>query len=263
MKPPNKLFRVRRQRIEDGTRPPLGERSPTKAIQAVEEEYVRWREFLDFVEERKHTRWVFRGCGSLLHKCQPSAGRGPQYELLYEVRVFRSFQQSAGLFIDIVPTNDWDWLALAQHHGVPTRLLDWTTNPLVAAFFAVSSGKPEEPAVIYAHRILDTEIIDQAKRPDPFSITDVGFLFPSRTVRRIVSQRGLFSAHPRPSDAWAPPGFEKHKFVIAAELRARFRRRLFSLGIDDSHIWADLDGLCSTLKWQYETRIGIGLPSLG
>ncbi len=56
---------------------------------------------------------------------------------------------------------------------------------------------------------------------------------------------------------------EGNTFVIPQSVRTRFRRQLFKLGIDDAHIGADLDGLCRTLRWRYEARIGIGAIVIG
>jgi hypothetical protein len=228
----------------------------------VREAHDRWIEFIEFIDARAHTRWVFRGSASRSHRFVPSVGRkADTYSPLNEERLFRAFQRSADTMVGTRPMSDWDWLAVAQHHGLPTRLLDWSTNPLVACFFAVASLPMGEDAVVHAYSIPDDDIIDPKKNKDPFSIDRVMFLLPSKSVSRIVNQRGLFSVHNQPNVPWDSP--KMNEFVIPAPMRARFRRGLFKMGIDHSHIYPDLGGLCETLKWRYEAGIGIGDPMIG
>ncbi|QND68697.1 FRG domain-containing protein [Mesorhizobium loti] len=218
--------------------------------------------FMEYIDQKTHTRWVFRGCGSDMHKFIPSVGRPPAiYSPLNEERVFRAFQRAAVPFMTTPLAGDWDWLAVAQHHGLPTRLLDWSSNPLVACFFAVSSGDQKDDAVVHGYSISEGEIVDPLKDTNPFEIDRVLFLVPSRSASRIVNQRGLFSVHNEPDKPWLAKGAES--FIIPANMRARFRRRLFKLGMDHSHIYPDLPGLCDTLKWRYEAGIGIGTPMIG
>ena len=74
-------------------------------------------------------------------------------------------------YIDSVPTSAWNWLAIAQHHGLPTRLLDWSRNPLVAAFFAVERAHDDD-SVVYAFKY--NKHVDTEKRTEPYSKREVG-----------------------------------------------------------------------------------------
>lgn len=217
-----------------------------------------WLALQDFLDRHTHSGWVFRGSPNVDFQCMPGAGRVPNYDPLFEERLFRVFKREARLHLSLPDANDWEWLALGQHFGLPTRLLDWTTNPLVACFFAVSSDPPGHDAVLQACRLDEGLIIDPATSPGPFEHDRVGFLLPTITAPRIASQRGLFSFHPRPNEPWVPPGDAQQRFVIPREIRARFQRKLFTLGVDAAHIWADLQGVCSSLQWQYRQRLGIG-----
>jgi hypothetical protein len=237
-----------------------GKSSALQPIELVRLDFKRWTEFMTFIDQRRATNWVFRGMGSPEWNYTPSVGRlGADYRLTEEIRVFNAFKKSAGLHLPVLPANDWDWLALAQHYGLPTRLLDWTANPLVAAFFAVAFGPPDKPAFIYAHQVTEDDLIDTDSEPDPFKISKVSFLLPDRSVARIVSQRGLFSVHPTPNHPWVPRSFVEDRFEVEPDLRRRFRSRLSILGIDDAHIYADLAGLCQMLRWRYESGLGIGM----
>src|SRR5438067_2937656 len=84
---------------------------------------------------------IFRGVRDSAFALVPKVGR-PELRLRgdlleTEVELLRLFKQRALPYLKTIPRDDWEWLAIAQHHGLATRLLDWTRNPLVAAYFAV------------------------------------------------------------------------------------------------------------------------------
>jgi type I restriction enzyme M protein len=101
---------------------------------------------------------VYRGVSKKSYDLIPSVGRlvetDPESIVHIEEHLFSEFKRRAPAFLDTQPTSDWEWLCLAQHHGLPTRLLDWTTNPLVALYFAVEKDFDSDCA-IYSHMMIE------------------------------------------------------------------------------------------------------------
>jgi hypothetical protein len=91
-------------------------------------------------ETQGEVRW-FRGQDDISWGLIPSICRGEQEPLKREYEHLKRFRQMAPRFIDLQPRDEWEWLFLMQHYGVPTRLLDWSESPLVGLYFAVSNAK--------------------------------------------------------------------------------------------------------------------------
>jgi hypothetical protein len=164
------------------------------------------------------------------------------------------FIRTAPPHLDIVPASTVEWLAVAQHYGMATRLLDWTLNPLAALWFAVARKPGKGDGVVW---ILQSEDLEDLGDEDALSIERVKLVRPRHIVGRIVSQLGTFTIHPLVGDDVAPIDvIPEHstslkKLTIARESFAEIRWVLDRCGVNASSIYPGLDGLCSHLQWSH------------
>jgi hypothetical protein len=173
--------------------------------------------------------WVFRGQGDATWPLLPKAGREPYFKV-HDNWLFREWRRKAIEYTGTRWESDWDWLAIAQHHGLPTRLLDWTENPLNAVYFAVREPQATD-AVVYAARFYETvnPSKDDPAKAEPWLRGGVRLFRPMGVVPRITRQGGLFSIHGEPTKPLTKDrvGVEAlEKIVIPRSSRAQLRADL-------------------------------------
>jgi len=201
-------------------------------------------EFIDFVLGEKRAHYLYRGHGDESWHLEPGIDRvkhGPLTRLDHERQMFLEFHRRAAAFLTTPPPNDWEFLALARHHGLPTRLLDWTESPLVALFFAVEDPCDCDGAVwTYFYANPGNPLPES--HADPFSVKHLGLYRPRHLHPRIAVQSCLFTVHPEKwkneTDPWS--GFLT-KVLIPRSNRPRLRHQLFRLGIHRAALFPDLD----------------------
>jgi hypothetical protein len=233
---------------------------------------------------RFRSPYAFRGASSLNHTLSSSllrlaAGHADVRRLeLALLRNFRKYAHSEVTRTDSI----WDWLALGQHRGLPTRLLDWTYSPLVALHFAtddpqtfrtdgvvwcvnfVEANKRLPPRLrkLLEHEGSDTFTVEMlgtfktlrdfdALRLDPFVV----FIEPPAVDRRILNQLALFSLMSSPAarlDDWlgAHPNLSR-KVRIPAQLKWEIRDQLDQANVNERVLFPGLDGLSRWLARYY------------
>ena len=204
-------------------------------------------------------RTVYRGVANVKkHKLIPKIGR-PHIEwsdddwATQEEEMLRMFQERAPFYSTSISFvgNKWESLFFAQHYGLPTRLLDWTRNPLVALFFAVAS-EDEGDSAVYVLKDNKLPFVWRECKYSPLdsnSFKDADFekVIPPSISERIVAQSGLFTIHKNPKTAMEASHVDC--LVIPEELRRSFKKMLHQYGVHEASIKPGFDGLCSHLFW--------------
>ena len=214
-------------------------------------ELKKIEDFHKYLEKyRKITWFKFRGQSDSSWKLIPKAGREP-YTNVTDISLFSHWKRRAIAHLEKEQYSEWELLAIAQHTGLPTRLLDWTHNPLVAAFFATSENYDVDGAIY----IYNPDSIINHEIAEPFDYDEkekkVKFHLPNSSSSRIINQLGYFSVHGNPKLALNDKTKEGtlEKIIIKKEIKKDLMFMLNQYGINYLTLFPDLEGLSKHLGW--------------
>jgi hypothetical protein len=248
-------------------------------------------QFHEVIREHKNEEgsgWVFRGQADGSKPPVPTAGReqyfvpptnrqtNPWFDDYDDLYRFRVWQHEVHPYVATLPSSDLEALAFAQHHGLATRLLDWTEHPLVAAFFAVRDEPTKDGGILfhlpidYADPTLKLPVKDPPPTGHGFQDLDAAVTFGgvSGTLlrtryfdSRMLNQRGCFTIHCPPDRALGPydeddgPGCTVKKYVVPASIKEEMQDYLNELGVNDAFVYPDIDGVSWKVNWRTRLRV--------
>ena len=256
-------------------------------------------EYLSLVREVSQSagafRW-YRGCGRSSYELTPTLYRHPSAASIedlmkLETDIVNRFKERSLPYLSRNLHEDWEYLFLMQHYGVPTRLLDWTENPFFALLFALIyadydwiDGKMtySDDASVWildpvswnrwalSHNTFEGTIISvgdknlawYGPKPDELDMmpNEPLAIYGTHNSPRIVAQRGVFTIFGKstaPMENKQIPDKTLLKVPIPRACMPAMLNELASMGIADTSLFPDLEGLARELKRTFGYRVRV------
>lgn len=180
-----------------------------------------------------------------------------------EKQMLRELRRRAPLDPILSKTNDWDCLVYAQHYGMATRLLDWTSNSLVALWFSACNRDIINDGYLYILFVNDDLLLDKQKEKDPFNIGKTRVLKPNILDSRIAVQSAWFTAHRYSNSAqkFVPlknnPDLKKEIIMkcIPGDCKEEILLTLDKLGINEESVFPGTNGMCKHMNYTFRHEI--------
>lgn len=234
---------------------------------------------------RFRSRYAFRGLSDSNYKLESRLARhGGDFRKL-EKHLLRNFKKYAHRSV-VEKDSIWNWLSVAQHYGLPTRLLDWTYSPFVAMHFAtadidtfnvdgviwavnyvkthnilpekLSRKLEEEGANVFTVEMLFESIKSLTELENLSSDPFILFFEPPSIDDRIVNQFAFFSMSSDSRvvlNSWLEDKMDFwRKIVIPAKLKWEIRDKLDQANITERVLFPGLDGLTKWLSRHYSPK---------
>ena len=231
-----------------------------------------WTDLTNLPEKFRDVIIIYRGVVNYKYDLIPAIGRprakvtkDGKKNLNFENTVYSQlldrFKREATLHLDKYPTfgNDTDeeWEFIARHHGLPTRLLDWTKSQLIAAYFACEKsgviGGDSVDAAIYGLKITEHVSRSGHNNINLNKENDVWFYVSQNLSKRVTAQRGIFTIHDTPQKPFDSEDIIKWK--IESNNCGEIRYYLNKCGISRETLFPDLDGIAENLRWLYKFQL--------
>ena len=222
-------------------------------------------EFLSLLKLRRAVQPIwFRGQERKNWDLKPTINRA-KGGILAEPPLMTRFKQNAFSLLEERPTSEWEWLFIMRHHGLPTRLLDWSESPLVGLYFAADK-QPNQDGVVWHLLPIELNRSAQIRPPHPSEIPGFGdkildnylpsrlageqqsSLLPAaaiapRNTRRIQAQFGVFTITHRDQISVDQVGDQNHvwRTIVPKNAKARIRRELATRNISRLTLFPELD----------------------
>jgi len=223
-------------------------------------EYIRMIE--EIAKKSSNKTSLFRG-QSQDYDLLPSISRKDQKIDTTEKEkiILEEFKRRSRLKTNIELLDDWDWLVYSQHFGLKTRLLDWSSNPLVGLWFCCSNKDDwDKDGLVHIFAVEENQLLDRKKDKSPFDRNSTKVYKPHLNNERIIAQSGWFTAHGYSTKAKMFVKLNRNtklkknldKIIVPKDLKEKLIKELDMLGINYERLFPDIEGICKQLNLEYK-----------